>query len=89
MFVASDVAATLNHSNKVVYLHDSEVATLTLNSHSIKHLDGREIEKKVLDDSAFILVYQYGSRLILKDYVKDFVVSAAENYDLAPVYLEK
>jgi len=49
----------------------------------------REIEKKILDDSAFILVYQYGSRLILKDYVKGFEVSPAENYDLVTVYLEK
>jgi ABC-type transport system substrate-binding protein len=48
----------------------------------------REIEKTVLDDSAFILVYQYGSRKILKSYVKGFELSAAENYDLATVSLE-
>ena len=49
----------------------------------------REIEKTILDDSAFILVYQYGHRKILKSYVKGFVISASENYDLSTVYLEK
>ncbi len=49
----------------------------------------REIEKIVLDDSAFILVYQYGMRQILKDYVKGFELSPAETYDLSTVYLEK
>ena len=49
----------------------------------------REAEKTIMDDSAFLLIYQYGIRKILKNYVKGFELSAAENYDLSTVYLEK
>jgi oligopeptide transport system substrate-binding protein len=74
--------------------NNPEVDQMLVEARSIRDDDERiakyrEIEKMILDDSAFILVYQYGSRLILKDYVKGFEVSPAENYDLVTVYLEK
>ena len=74
--------------------NNPEVDQMLLEARSIRDDDERiakyrEIEKKVLDDSAFILMYQYGSRRILKDYVKGFELSASENYDLSTVYLEK
>ncbi len=74
--------------------NNSVVDQMLLEARSIKDDDERiakyrEIEKIVLDDSAFILVYQYGSRRIIKDYVKGFELSPAENYDLSTVYLEK
>lgn len=74
--------------------NNPEVDEMLIEARSIADEDERiakyiEIEKKVLDDSAFILVYQYGSRRILKDYAKGFELSAAENYDLSTVYLEK
>lgn len=49
----------------------------------------REVEKKILDDSAFVLIYYYGSRRIVQPYVKGFVLDAMENYDLSKVWLEK
>ncbi len=49
----------------------------------------REIEKTVVDDSAFILIYFYGSRRIIQSYVKGFVLDAMENYDLSKVWFEK
>ncbi len=49
----------------------------------------QEIEKKILDDSVFILIYFYGSRKILQPYVKGFALSASENYDLSTVTLEQ
>lgn len=74
--------------------NNPEVDQMLIEARSIRDDDERiakyrEIEKTILDDSAFILVYQYGSRKILKDYVKGFELSASENYDLATVTLEK
>ncbi len=47
MFVASDAAAILDQTRKVVYLQDNELATVTANSFSVKNLDGKEIEKEI------------------------------------------
>ena len=74
--------------------NNPEVDQMLLEARSIRDEDERiakyrDIEKIVLDDSAFILVYQYGHRKVLKDYVKGFATSAAESYDLSTVYLEK
>ncbi len=49
----------------------------------------RAVEKKILDDSAFVLIYFYGSRRIVQPYVKGFVLDAMENYDLSKVWLEQ
>ena len=49
----------------------------------------REVEKTILDDSAFALVYFYGARRIVQPYVKGFYLDAMENYDLSNVWLEK
>lgn len=74
--------------------NNPEVDQMLIEARSIRDDDERiakyrEIEKIVLDDSAFILMYQYGSSRIIKDYVKGFELSASENYDLSTVYLEK
>ena len=47
MFVASDAAAILDQTRKIIYLQDNELATVTANSFSVKNLDGKEIEKEI------------------------------------------
>jgi glucosamine--fructose-6-phosphate aminotransferase (isomerizing) len=47
MFVASDIPAVLNYTNKIIYLKDNEVATLTKDSYCIKNFDGEEVKKNV------------------------------------------
>lgn len=47
MFVASDVTAVMKHTNKVIYLNDDEIASLTSDKCVIKTLDGKEINKKI------------------------------------------
>lgn len=49
----------------------------------------REIEKKILADNAFVLIYFYGLRRVTQPYVKGFELDAMENYDLSTVYFEK
>jgi glucosamine--fructose-6-phosphate aminotransferase (isomerizing) len=49
MFVASDVPAILNHTKKVIYLSDNEIAEITKEGYSIENLDGKLIDKKVYD----------------------------------------
>ncbi len=49
MFVASDVAAILNHTKKVIYLHDNEIAVITKQDYSIKNLEGKQIDKKICE----------------------------------------
>lgn len=46
-FVASDVPALLDHTRKVVYLDDGEVAYLTRNGVTITDLDGKVLDKEV------------------------------------------
>ena len=40
MFVASDVPAILEYTNKIVYLQDNEIAVLSKDSYSIRHVNG-------------------------------------------------
>lgn len=47
MLVASDVSAVLDHTNRVIYLNDNEVASLSKNGFSIKDLDGLKLDKKI------------------------------------------
>lgn len=48
----------------------------------------REIEKTILNDNAFLLVYFYGIRRITQPNVKGFVLDSMENYDLSKVWIE-
>lgn len=49
----------------------------------------RLVEKMILKDATFAPIYFYGSRRIIQPYVKGFVLSAMEEYDLSKVWLEK
>ena len=46
MFIASDVPAILQHTRKVIFLEDGDVAELTRNEVKITDLDGRPIERR-------------------------------------------
>lgn len=47
MFVASDVPAVLEHTNKIIYLQDNEIAVLTKGGYSVKHANGNSVNKIV------------------------------------------
>jgi glucosamine--fructose-6-phosphate aminotransferase (isomerizing) len=47
MFVASDVSAILEHTRKVVYLNDDEIAIIKRSGYEVKHLNGKHIDKTV------------------------------------------
>jgi glucosamine--fructose-6-phosphate aminotransferase (isomerizing) len=47
MFVASDVPAILEHTNKVIYLKDNEIAVLEKDNFYIKNLNGSFVDKKI------------------------------------------
>jgi peptide/nickel transport system substrate-binding protein/oligopeptide transport system substrate-binding protein len=49
----------------------------------------REIEKKVLSDNAFVLIFFYGQRRVIQPNVKGFILDSMGNYDLSKVYLGK
>lgn len=40
MFIASDVPAILEHTNKIIYLKDNEIARVKKDNYQIKHLNG-------------------------------------------------
>lgn len=46
-FLASDVPAVLNHTNKVIYLANQEMAILDENGITVKNLDGDIVSKEV------------------------------------------
>jgi glucosamine--fructose-6-phosphate aminotransferase (isomerizing) len=47
MFIASDVPAILEHTNKVIYLKDNEIAVLEKDNFYIKNLNGNFVDKKI------------------------------------------
>ncbi len=47
MFVASDVPAVLEHTKKIIYLHDDEIAVLEKNNYTIRHVNGDSVKKPV------------------------------------------
>ena len=47
LFVASDAAAILSHTKKVVYLNDNEIAVLEKDGFSVKNADGGLVEKEI------------------------------------------
>lgn len=46
-FIASDVPAILDHTNKVIYLNDGEMVIMDSNGVSVKDMDGNLVEKEV------------------------------------------
>lgn len=46
MFVASDVPAILEHTKKVIYLNDGEMATITKDGYAITSLSGEKIDRE-------------------------------------------
>ena len=48
-FIASDVPAILKHTNKVIYLDNSEMAILTKDKVTIKNNDGKIVDKKITE----------------------------------------
>lgn len=49
----------------------------------------QEIEKMILKDAAIAPIYFIGTSRIIQSYVKGFVLSNMDTYDLAPVWLDK
>ena len=47
MFIASDVPAILNHTKRVIYLHDNEIAIIDKNNYIIKNINGNKVDKKI------------------------------------------
>lgn len=47
MFVASDVPAILEHTKKVIYLNDNEMAVLDEDGYRISDLKGKKVNKKI------------------------------------------
>ena len=47
MFVASDVSAILEHTKKVIYLKDNEIASISKNNYYVRHLNGEQINKHI------------------------------------------
>jgi glutamine---fructose-6-phosphate transaminase (isomerizing) len=47
MFVSSDVTAILDHTKKVVYLEDGEIAIIKKDNYQIKKLNGELIDKEI------------------------------------------
>ena len=47
MFIASDVPAILEHTNKIIYLKDNEIARIKKDNYQIKHLNGEFIDPKI------------------------------------------
>ena len=46
-FIASDVPSILSYTNKIIYLDDNEIISLTKDSHKILGLDGKEKNKSI------------------------------------------
>jgi glutamine---fructose-6-phosphate transaminase (isomerizing) len=47
MFLASDIPAILEHTDRIIYLQDNEIAVLTKNSYYVRHLNGDSVTPKV------------------------------------------
>jgi glutamine---fructose-6-phosphate transaminase (isomerizing) len=47
MFVASDVPAILEHTNKIIYLKDNEIAKITKENYKVKNLNGDLVDPKI------------------------------------------
>jgi len=49
MFVASDVAALVEHTRKVIYLGEDEIAVITQDGYTVRKINGEKINKLVSD----------------------------------------
>ena len=47
MFIASDIPAILEHTKRVVYLNDNEIAVITQGKYIITNLEGEQVNKDV------------------------------------------
>ncbi|MBT6691676.1 glutamine--fructose-6-phosphate transaminase (isomerizing) [Candidatus Parcubacteria bacterium] len=47
MFIASDIPAILEHTKRVIYLNDNEIAVITQGKYIITNLEGEQINKEV------------------------------------------
>jgi len=73
--------------------NNPEVDKMLIEARQIKDKDERiakyqEIERTILADNAFLILYFYGARRVVADQVKGFVLSPMETYDLSKVYIE-
>ncbi|MBT3690740.1 glutamine--fructose-6-phosphate transaminase (isomerizing) [Candidatus Woesearchaeota archaeon] len=46
-FVASDVPAILEHTKRVIYLDDNEIAKIKKDSYKVKHINGNYVDKEI------------------------------------------
>jgi len=46
-FIVSDISAVLDHTKKVIYLHDDQIAVITKDTVKISDLKGRTLPKKI------------------------------------------
>jgi len=49
MFICSDAAGIIEHTKRVVYLNDEEIAVVEKDGYSIKDFSGNDVNKKVYD----------------------------------------
>ena len=49
MFISSDAAGIIEHTKRVVYLNDDEIAVIQKGGYSIKDFSGNNVDKKVYD----------------------------------------
>lgn len=47
MFISSDVSAMLNHTYKIIYLDENELAIITGKDWAIKNINGKNLDKKI------------------------------------------
>jgi glucosamine--fructose-6-phosphate aminotransferase (isomerizing) len=47
MFLASDATALLEHTKKVIYLNDGEIASIDENGYKIRKLNGKKVDPKI------------------------------------------
>jgi glucosamine--fructose-6-phosphate aminotransferase (isomerizing) len=47
MFVASDVPAILEYTNKIIYLQDNEIASISPDNYYVRHMNGDSVYKEV------------------------------------------
>ena len=47
MFISSDATGILEHTKKVIYLNDNEIAVITKNNYSVSDLKGNKLDKEI------------------------------------------
>ena len=67
MFLASDIPALLNYTRRVIFLDENEIATIGKNYVRVTNLEGKEIEKEIID-------IEWNSEMAEKDGYKHFML---------------